>query len=654
MRLPEGRKGRGMKRTVVVFGLVIMGCGNGWAFGPVTHAYVAMAVAESQHPDIIWGAIAPDFAGLVGVSNPTEGSRLVHMTHYEFDRLADSCFAIGFSTHNSAWGADYYAHLYYDPEAEDIFSIIVIRQLSQEFGISMQQGEALFEAAIDYLIRVDYGPDIGTLIARSAAASGEANEQAAVDAFAEELSLRVPGLPLEEAENDIRGAFEAYCDATEVYGNQLTQDVDTVRAALIPLLAAYLEVDFETAETYFSRTIELCADYQTEMDRIVPIISPHLPAHDCVASEGEGEGEGEEEVDFCMAFGQVATNSLLGQVGEEYGDLIALLEPVAADINGPFHVDISDDQNYVIDVSGNGMLDAGSELGPLARILADPSFDNGVLTHTQVHAAWQHNWDQLLYGNIGPTLAPVLPPFVPGLMEILVGYISLGDGGLTETGYLSVTGEGSFGFVAGLLALLDDALEDYFGSGFADPVLDKADFIILGTLSAVGDADGDGYSNLEEYVYFTPVVCPEYAKSDPGIDYVTAALNARICPDCPVCPECTATTRTFFEVGEDACLSVPGDVPAEGTFAWSKVGEGALAEGRYLGVACKTLLILNLQESDSGTYVCQYEGVKETYVVGITVAKEVPATDQVGLAVLLGLLSVSAGARILLRRRDCV
>ncbi|HNR31394.1 MAG TPA: immunoglobulin domain-containing protein, partial [Candidatus Hydrogenedentes bacterium] len=538
---------------------------------------------------------------------------------------------------------------FYDTGAEDIYSTITIRQLSQEFGISMQQGEDLFEAAIDYLIRRDQGSEIGMLVRRAATASGAVQEQAVVDAFAAELAARVSGLTVEEADEDIRKAFEAYRSTMEVYGEQLSGDLDAVRSMLMPLLAVHLGVDLATAETYFDRAVELCADYQTEMDRIIAAIAPHLPEHDCVASEGEGEGEG--EVDFCVAFAQVSMNALLGQVGDEYGALLALLDPAIADINGPFHVDLADDQNYVIDVTGNGLLDAGSELGLLSAILSDAEFDNGVLTHSQARAAWDHNWNQLLNGNIGPVLAPVLPPLVPGLMELLVGYVTLGDGGVTATGPSSVTGSGSFGFVAGLLSLLEDALQGYFGSGFANPVLDKADFTLLEELAASGDADGDGYTNAQEYAYFTPVVCFRKKQNDPSIDYVTAALHPRICPDCEGCPECRPSTRHLFRVGEDACLAVPGDVSPDEIFIWSREGAGRLIEGRYVGARCKTLLIPNLQIEDTGTYTCQYPGEKGTYSVQITVAEAVPAADVGGLMLISLALPFAACVVSRLRKR---
>lgn len=444
--------------------------------------------------------------------------------------------------------------------------------------------------------------------------------------------------------------YEAYVAAN--YAGHIHQNWEwVVYADTVPLYAVWI-----TDETWYDTRMPEVDDQQTtvrwvhaEDDGAAFSYTQHV-----VAVEGEGEGEGEvgEEIDFCTAFGQVSTNVLIGQVGEEYSDLLALLDPVVADINGSFYVDISDPQNHVIDVVGNGLLDAGSELGLLARILAEPGFDNGVLTHGQVRAAWEHNWDQLLYGNIGPVLAPALPALVPGLMEILDGYITLGDGDLTSAGYLMAAGDGSFGIIAGLFALLDDALEDYFGSGFADPVLDKADFVVLDALWPTGDADGDGHTNVAEYLYFTPVVCAGPAKSDPGIDYVTAVLNPRICPDCPECPECTPTARRFFEVGEDACLTVPGDVSPEAVFVWSKAGEGALAEGRYLGVACKTLLIPNLQLADSGTYVCEYEGEKGTYTVDIAVAEEVPAGGTTSIVTLISLLSAIAVPLLLPRRRN--
>ncbi len=250
-----------------------------------------------------------------------------------------------------------------------------------------------------------------------------------------------------------------------------------------------------------------------------------------VEGEGEGGGEGEGEltpidVDFCLAFSQVRNNPLLGQIGDQYQDLLDRLDPAMADINGTFNVDL--EGPIIIEVNGNGILDAANELGLLAFILGDPSFNNGVLSHEQVRYAWEQNTEQLINKNIGAPLNSILPLLAAGLSEILVGMITLGDGDLMSVSGQSASGNGSFGIVAGLFALVADYVGALGFGEFNAPTLIKADFVTLENLTLNGDADGDGYTNSEEYTYFTPVACEE--KSESPIDYVTAALNPTIYP----------------------------------------------------------------------------------------------------------------------------
>ena len=629
-------------RAIVSFSLVMgLVCAGAQAFGPATHAYLAVNATGSTNGDVVWGAMAPDFAQLVRGDNAAAASALGGMTHGEFGRLAESCFSRGFSTHNGVWGADHYAHMVFSAQPEEILSVIVIRQLSQEFSIPLARGEDLFEAAMDYLCRVDYGPALGTLIERSTATAGAQNEQAVVDAFAAELAARTPGLTVAQAETHIRNAFRAFAQATHAYGQQLKGDVASARAAMLPMLAAYLGVDVATAGGYFDRAVQLCSGYKAELARISGELSGHLAALECPSGEGEGEGEGEPEqpLDFCTILFGVANNPLLAAVGQQYQSLLSLLSPDLADLNGPFAVDLTNSAQYIVTVEGNQMLDGANELGLLAHILLDPGFDNGVLTHARVEAAWNQNRSRLNDWNVGAALAPTLTAMVPGLLEMLAGYVTLGDGELASSAYRKVSGTGSYGFVAGLFSLLNDALVENLGSGFAHPALVKGDFALLPELSADGDADGDGYSNREEYAYFSPRACLLPGKSDASVDYVVAALNPGICPDCPECPTCTPTTDGMYAVGGHACLAVPGGFDQSTAFSWSKDGVGPLEEGRFMGVHCPRLSIVNLQLQDTGTYRCAYGNAKSEYAVTITVAPKVPVWGWGTLAGLAGAVS---------------
>lgn len=302
--------------------------------------------------------------------------------------------------------------------------------------------------------------------------------------------------------------------------------------------------------------------------------------------EGEGMEEGEGELDpitvnFCSAFHKVVTNKLLNYLGTEYRYLIDMLQPDAADINGSFDIDIGGPIS--IAVNGNGIKDAANELGLLARILADSSFDNGVLSYAQVRHAWDQNWAQLINKNIGTPLSTLLPGMVPGLAEILVGYVTIGDGDLISVSETTAQGTGSFGIIAGIFALTGGVIGQAGFGEFAYPYLDKTDFIILEKLALNEDADGDGYSNLEEYAYFTPVECAKAADGEFGspVDYVTAALNPNIYPGGEGFPEGEGATEGMLE-GE----GVPdGEGGAEGLSEGEGLTEGVIEEGSPEGFA---------------------------------------------------------------------
>ena len=85
---------------------------------------------------------------------------------------------------------------------------------------------------------------------------------------------------------------------------------------------------------------------------------------------------------------------------------------------------------FVGNLSGNGILDIANEFGLMQRILNDASFNNGVLTHEQVYNAWIHNLQQF-QTDMGPTLSAILPGLIPGLQEIFLAYLTLGDGNYT-------------------------------------------------------------------------------------------------------------------------------------------------------------------------------------------------------------------------------
>lgn len=240
------------------------------AWGPTTHMYIARCVTESSDAIVTYGAALPDMNAVL-LSEPQVNAAIKDLLHDEFDLLPPSFLGIGVATHNSFWGADYYAHLFWhpeNPETDTTYSTIKIRQLSADLGISLGNAEDLFEGTIDYLIRIDHGPAMAAMVERAAEA-GLSAEQVLVDTYTAPLMQRLPSLTQEEAEGYIRYAAQGFQFITRLFGQQLAQDDETVTEAVPPLLARYLGIDEETAETYFNYAVALCQDdYNAELMRI--------------------------------------------------------------------------------------------------------------------------------------------------------------------------------------------------------------------------------------------------------------------------------------------------------------------------------------------------------------------------------------------------
>jgi len=244
------------------------------AWAPVTHAYLAERITGHCDPEIMYGATMVDFHGTL-IANKKADKALKRIAHDEFHRLEPSKFAVGFATHNALWGADYYAHLYYDKSAEPIYSTLKIRQLSREFGISMQQAEDSFEGVIEFMIRIEYGPQLGQIMAQGAR---DTHEEELAKAFAAPLAKRT-GMSVEQAASEIRKAARGFQVLANTYAKQLVRDDAYLRFLAVLAIQGYLGGSHDDAERYFTRVIELCQDdYQAEMDRIVRNIRERMRA----------------------------------------------------------------------------------------------------------------------------------------------------------------------------------------------------------------------------------------------------------------------------------------------------------------------------------------------------------------------------------------
>lgn len=233
-----------------------------------------------------------------------------------------------------------------------------------------------------------------------------------------------------------------------------------------------------------------------------------------VAVQGPAQAE-TIEIDFCQAFHDLIDTPVVRTLPEEFSGLVLLLTPPQADVNGNSNVDLGANP-VVIDVRGNGMTDCDAELGLLAAVLADQGLDlsnRGGISHLVLYNAWEANRATLqqcfgVYWDLFPAL-------LPGLQEILIGYVTIGDGSLSIPDEDRLVVSGSGGFVAALLEILDRM------GGLEDPSLKGLENYarLPHYLAPDGDADADGYVNQEEYL-----LCPFSPEQ-----YVASALD----PDSP-------------------------------------------------------------------------------------------------------------------------
>jgi hypothetical protein len=247
------------------------------AWGPLTHLYFAKRILrESYNTDILYGAMAPDFAEAI-MGNPSLSSDLHFVTHHQFDAAEGSWLGMGLATHNGDWGTDWYAHHYYQDPTDDLYSTVKIRQLSTEFGLTMNAAENVFEGTIDFLIRRDYGLAMGVLMAHCGGGPDYADELAA--AFAGPLSSR-SGLSVSGADAAIRQSAGLFHTLVGLYGQVLQEDDAMLEAYALALIMGYIGCDETAAAQYFTRCIEICEDdYQAELDRVVGLVRAEMWSH---------------------------------------------------------------------------------------------------------------------------------------------------------------------------------------------------------------------------------------------------------------------------------------------------------------------------------------------------------------------------------------
>ncbi len=253
--------------------------------------------------------------------------------------------------------------------------------------------------------------------------------------------------------------------------------------------------------------------------------------------------------EFCTYLDLIADQgSLLGFI-VGYRDLWPLVACDVADLNGG----INEETNLP---QGNGMMDVPCELALIKTILSDSSFDlsSGTLPgQVQPGATYDMTLDAMntnryqIYQEVGERALKTLDTFglsqlAEGLFQLFSAYTIFGDDDSIET-----------------VNYLYGTIEKFV----ANPNLDMNDFILLPEFfSPAGDADGDGYTNTEEYNEY-------FDESDPTI-YVNAALNPAINPGGVVEGEGEGTAE-----GEgEGTVEGEGEGTAEGEGEGTVEGEG--------------------------------------------------------------------------------
>ncbi|HPO16175.1 MAG TPA: hypothetical protein PLI09_22260, partial [Candidatus Hydrogenedentes bacterium] len=332
-----------------------------------------------------------------------------------------------------------------------------------------------------------------------------------------------------------------------------------------------------------------------------------------------------------------AVQHYLGVISNPYLPMInyALsLEADKMDINGDIGAliaslmgsgEINPDTLYV---KGNGMLES-FEFGLIERCAKEDTIDfsaTGGVTHAIAQDAWNHNFDQMQYDLGGADNPPDHPNqalrILAGLDSIFAAYMTMG-----EPTIMAIISLGSGYLLSGQVSQFIPAVEfhtivpsnytclpQFFGS------LDQNSDNRI-TIDEYGDADGDGFNNAEEYLYFQ-------------CDGIAAATDAALDP-----AQTPAPFRTAFLIGEPLRLYVPALLHVNATtYQWYKNGTPLTDIPGVSGTTTRTLNIASLTLDDSGAYSCIYnenapdtKGADVTYgPINIGVYEELPEEGEGG------------------------
>jgi len=383
-----------------------------------------------------------------------------------------------------------------------------------------------------------------------------------------------------------------------------------------------------------------------------------------------------DELDFCALLDgayNLVTNEfafLLELLGDDAA-LLTMVQCAVADINGGIVDNLP---------TPNGMLDGNYELRIIKELIQNPtqyaSLASGTLpgqvragvNPTDVINAYNANYQMLYTDGMKqfltltlPSLWPILQeiyPTVPSLCDtpgdpagcidnalivtlfrnllmVLAGFATEGDDASAE----------SVATVAGLLALCDVLSP---GSCLVnDIVTDPNAYERLPEfLSKEGDADGDGYTNYEEYEAFADV-------KGPGDAFIAAVLDPSVIPGVvPPSGNIKLYPSGNIQVEEGGTIDLRAElsnVVEPYTISWTHNGE------EISGALQPRLIIRDVTNADGGAYQCivtdSSKGLFASEIVYVTILPEgtIPVAGGLGLAIVTVLCS--AGGVMVLRRR---
>ncbi len=264
----------------VVVSLFWIPSAHGW--GMATHILMAEQAMNRQDPEVFLGSMMADF-NQAAFDDADLNAAISQLTHYEFDRLDDSWFAMGIATHNNVWGTDWFSHQYWlpdIPESEWYYSTQKINQLAEELNISLLEAEYYFEMAVELLLRVDTGPDLGNKILWATTTFNSAHLASLIEGFAEPLSESMAGMTLLEAEKTLQNKARLFQRMLQGYGLAYVEGELALANLLTAVGVFYLNEKPLWVAYNLRYAVELCRDdYRAELDRVSDILKLELDVH---------------------------------------------------------------------------------------------------------------------------------------------------------------------------------------------------------------------------------------------------------------------------------------------------------------------------------------------------------------------------------------